>query len=399
MLVFIPTILFTNYTTSFQSNTYTYFIMGFSYQDNAVVFPFKAPEGCVFVAGVFEVKELCISDGEDPDGKNQVGDQHLFTAAEPEITFRIGRHPTQEVALFWNTHIKANNCTFGHLADELNFAFIGTLTLNVQWRRLSDYTFTLTFADVGLAQGRSDKVNNWWFGGVHCQWDTVSKHSVAATGNDTLNYPDSPFWNWTARFRRGGNDINEIQIESLAPDPFSLQDLDAAYVGEHARDVFQTRNRAAALGIQAAGNSTYAPPFVPYLSNDEKAALRLFTVARGQLPAILVQRDAASGKVTPFDTSLGDATHNGQRAAIFVVDADGAIYASPQYHPYLFAHSSLLAGQGAAAAGLLVARDGVIQSVAHGCDRYKFGAGDFRASRHMVEALMRIGYTASVRFD
>lgn len=372
--------------------------MGFSYQDNVVKFPFKAPDGCVLIAAVFEVKELCISSGEDPDEKNKVGDRHLFTAAKPEITFRVGRTPTPEVALFWNNRIAANNSTFGHLAGELSFAFIGTLTFNVQWGKLSQHTFALTFADVGLAQGRSDKANNWWFGGKHCQWDTISQHSVAATGYDVLNFPSAPFWNWNARFRRGGNDIATVEIESLAPEPFLLQNLDGAYQGEHIRDIFQTKDRAAELGITISESTSYAPPFVTYLSKEDRAALQLFTVSRGQLPNILVQRDA-SGKITPFDTSLGDQFHNGQRAAIFVVDVDGALYASPQYHPYLFTHSTLLSGQAAASAGLLVARDGVVQVAVKGCDRYKFSPSDLRASRQLVEALMRVGYTASVKFE
>src|SRR5262249_36345001 len=59
----------------------------------------------------------------------------------------------------------------------------------------------------------------------------------------------------------------------------------------------------------------------------------------------------ASGKL--FDTATGATVHSGDGRAIFVMDAEGSFYASKFQEVGKFHHSSLLAGEPAAAAGEL----------------------------------------------
>ncbi|KAF9256623.1 hypothetical protein L218DRAFT_802702, partial [Marasmius fiardii PR-910] len=132
--------------------------------------------------GTFTVTAFRISPGQDPDIKNKVGDVHSFvglTEYTQKFVFTCGRHGTSDVASFWNTNIPPYRSTFGHTAGDLNFAFLGTLSLNVP---TDDGPRRVTFTDIGLAQGHSGSTNNWWFGGKNCTHEYGNK--VSCTGTD-----------------------------------------------------------------------------------------------------------------------------------------------------------------------------------------------------------------------
>ncbi|KAF9256627.1 hypothetical protein L218DRAFT_881299 [Marasmius fiardii PR-910] len=158
----------------------------FEYHDNEVYFEvgFGGPGSNTpnITVGEFTVTDFKISSGQDPDNKNKVGDIHTFvgvTEYTQKFVFACGRHGTGDVASFWNTNIPANNNTFGHTAGDLNFAFLGMLSLTV----LTDQgTRKVTFTDIGLAQGHSGSTNNWWFGGKNCTHENGNK--VTCTGTD-----------------------------------------------------------------------------------------------------------------------------------------------------------------------------------------------------------------------
>ncbi|KAF9257551.1 hypothetical protein L218DRAFT_1016341 [Marasmius fiardii PR-910] len=138
----------------------------FKYQDNEVDLLVNLASGPspIISSGSFTVTDFKISSGQDPDNSNRIGDVHAFTAnavQDQKFVFRCGRHGTSDVASFWNTNIPADNNTFGHTAGDLNFAFLGTLVLTVD-------TDTVTFPDIGFAQGHDGSSNNWWFGGKSC---------------------------------------------------------------------------------------------------------------------------------------------------------------------------------------------------------------------------------------
>ncbi|KAF9256626.1 hypothetical protein L218DRAFT_1007178 [Marasmius fiardii PR-910] len=156
----------------------------FEYHDNEVVIIVIPPSGPSppISSGSFTVTAFKISSGQDPDNRNKIGDVHTFIAStvqDQKFVFTCGRHGTSDVASFWNTNIPPNNNTFGHTAGDLNFAFLGTLVLafwTPQGRR------TVTFLDMGFAQGHSGSTNNWWFGGKNCKHEGDNK--VTCTGTD-----------------------------------------------------------------------------------------------------------------------------------------------------------------------------------------------------------------------
>ncbi|KAF9256376.1 hypothetical protein L218DRAFT_1026477, partial [Marasmius fiardii PR-910] len=163
----------------------------FKYQDNEVdlqvgfVLPVASKPN--IISGSFTVTDFKISSGQDPDNKNKIGDVHTFTsdmALDQKFVFTCGRHGTSDVASFWNTNILADNNTFGHTAGELNFAFLGTLVLAVL---TEEGTRTVTFPDIGFAQGHSGSTNNWWFGGKNCVHEDGNKASCTGTDQSGNN--------------------------------------------------------------------------------------------------------------------------------------------------------------------------------------------------------------------
>ncbi|KAF9258784.1 hypothetical protein L218DRAFT_948079 [Marasmius fiardii PR-910] len=129
----------------------------FEYQSNEVDFQvgYIRPSGTKpnMSSGSFTVTAFMISSGQDPDNRNKIGDVHAFTA---------------------DTAYDQK-----HTAGDLNFAFLGTLVLTV-WT--PEGTHTVTFPDMGLAQGHSGSTNNWWFGGKNCVY--AKSNTVLCTGTD-----------------------------------------------------------------------------------------------------------------------------------------------------------------------------------------------------------------------
>jgi hypothetical protein len=123
-----------------------------------------------------------------------------------ELYFSIGRKKSEDVAKWFNNEIPENRTTFGHEADELNFAFIGTLVLDCMLTGIdgSGIKRSFVFDDITLAQGSTGTSNNWWFGGKKC-WN-IEDNRVQCTGHEN-NFRDGVF-----RFGRGGNDTNGISV-------------------------------------------------------------------------------------------------------------------------------------------------------------------------------------------
>lgn len=207
-----------------------------SYHNNTV--NLQGSGGIVITDGTFRVKELNITAGQDPDGKNYVGQIHALSNGQ--FSFEAGRKGSEAVASWFNARLSGFNdnsvngdrTTFDHTADKLNFAFIGDLTLSLT---SSDFTngITVTFSDAAFAQGSSGLSNNWWFGqkkGQHTR-DSDGPDRVLAFGTDSQGRTVY------ASFLRGGNDVSTVSLEALyVPDTAS----DCAIAVPDVRDAFNS---------------------------------------------------------------------------------------------------------------------------------------------------------------
>jgi hypothetical protein len=109
-------------------------------------------------------------------------------------------------------------------------------------------------------------------------------------------------------------------------------------------------------------NRLCRPGVVVYLSDEARSEYRI-----GVKNGLLVD---ARGR--PFDTSDATGLHpRGNGRAIFVMDAEGAIYASCRASMGAFHHSSLVAGAPAAAAGEFEVERGRLRLVSNASGHYR----------------------------
>ncbi|BCH55317.1 hypothetical protein ACQZ61_06220 [Agrobacterium vitis] len=171
------------------------------YHDNDVFFSLAG--GYRLISGSYLINEFSITDGQDPD--KHIHNGLLVTCgADGKFTFNVGRKGSETVAKWFNSRIPANSTTFGHAADDLNFAFLGQLILTLTSGSLGDRQQSFVFNNIALAQGHSGASNNWWFGGK----------TAASIGNNKVNVSGSGIADIHSLFTflRGGNSVSGVDV-------------------------------------------------------------------------------------------------------------------------------------------------------------------------------------------
>lgn len=157
------------------------------------------PMGYQLVNGRFKVTDGAVTSNQPTDVK---AGSVLTCGADGKLTFRVGRKGSSSVANWFNRQIDATtNTTFGHPADELNFAFSGRLELKLSKNnQLVDYYFD----NVVIAQGSSGLANNWWFGGKTAKY--IQSDRAVLEGYDNKRQRIA------LTCHRGGNSVNKVDI-------------------------------------------------------------------------------------------------------------------------------------------------------------------------------------------
>ena len=188
-----------------------------TYRKNTVML--TSAKGLTIMSGSFVVNELCITSGQDPDGKNQPGQTHVLQNGV--FSFEVGRSGSTTVADWFNAKFSGYNdpsidgdrTTFDHTAKKLNFAFVGDLSIIVSSSDSSE-ELSVTFPGVAFAQGSTGISNNWWFAQLSGQ------HTRDSDGPDVLlTFGRTPAGDPVfASFVRGGsgNDVNEVSLKSIS---------------------------------------------------------------------------------------------------------------------------------------------------------------------------------------
>lgn len=130
----------------------------------------------------------------------KIGDIHTL-GANGKMTLALPVRPNDEkvptkdgeaIADFWNHKVQACQNTFNQHAQDLEFALIGTLVLDVVDRKLG--LMKITFPNVGIGRGKLPLGTSvgghstWWFGGQtfeHMVDDEKNVNTVRALGSDT----------------------------------------------------------------------------------------------------------------------------------------------------------------------------------------------------------------------
>lgn len=185
-----------------------------TYRSNSVIL--SAAEGLGISSGTFTVKDLRITNGQDTEERNYVGQVH--TLQNGEFIFSVGRSASESVADWFNAKFSGYNdasvngdrTTFDHTAEDLNFAFVGDLNLIVTTEE-HPQGLSVTFYEVVFAQGSTLFSNNWWFGqlaGQHTR-DSDGPNTVFVTGSTAAG--ETVY----ASFLRGDNGVNEVSLEAI----------------------------------------------------------------------------------------------------------------------------------------------------------------------------------------
>lgn len=176
-----------------------------TYHDNDVAIKLKSDSGYQIISGNYTIEKFSVTSGQDPDGNIRVGTKANLNN-DGVMSFKVGRKGSSDVANFFTSNIAANQTTFNHNPDDLNFAFIGTLVLTLQNNSPGGNQGTFTFSNIAIAQGHSGSTNNWWFGGQSCK--NIGSNTVVCMG---INSNPGGF-NLQFDFLRGGtgNSVNEV---------------------------------------------------------------------------------------------------------------------------------------------------------------------------------------------
>lgn len=165
---------------------------------------FVLHNGYTLIGGTYVVTDGCVTSGQPSD----VAQGKILTCdASGVFRFRVGRKESESVARWFNNTLNTAKCTtFGHAAGSLNFAFIGNLSLTIRNNKTGNQSSVL-FNNVVMAQGHSGSSNNWWFGGKSAYFLGSDRVSLFGEhGKDEKK---------TLICRRGGNDVNVIDVEHV----------------------------------------------------------------------------------------------------------------------------------------------------------------------------------------
>ncbi|EJD48864.1 hypothetical protein AURDEDRAFT_161797 [Auricularia subglabra TFB-10046 SS5] len=179
-------------------------VAAFKYHDNGVKIDSDVAALGFSFNGSYGITDFQVTSGQDPEDHIANGQVRQFSGGG-SMVFSVGRKASNDVAHWWSDRIAPGQNTFGHSPDELNFAFLGTMSLTLSGGILPGPT-RFTIQNVGLAQGHSGGNNNWWFGGDTCVLASGETVRCAATRDGT-----SETWKFT--FLRGtGSDVDVVVL-------------------------------------------------------------------------------------------------------------------------------------------------------------------------------------------
>ncbi|MFD6449221.1 hypothetical protein ACFWF3_00450 [Nocardia sp. NPDC060220] len=196
----------------------------------------------------------------------------------------------------------------------------------------------------------------------------------------------TPFWDDSddivlvdATHEPDRSDVIDELLSATRIDPSTVTRLTAEDFETFTDEYMTTPIQSNFRDENIAGNSVWDGKQVAYLTSDEREAYRL-TVRDGLLYDTRGQLYDTSSARTLWSPEGG--------RAIFVMDSGGTLYSSPHHVLGEFHHSSFLAGEPAAGAGELDAREGRIRLISDQSSHYRPAR---RFTEQVVDSLARQG--------
>ena len=150
------------------------------------VVKFKLEKGYSFINingsyGHFKINNYSVTKDQIKSDSNIKTNEIIAINSDGELTFIVNRKKSTDVASWWTKEIGSKHCTFNEEPEELNFAVLGDLEINVTGGIFGETTKTIKYQNVALAQGHTATRNNWWFGGKHFLY---LNHNRAISSNE-----------------------------------------------------------------------------------------------------------------------------------------------------------------------------------------------------------------------
>lgn len=178
--------------------------MAMKYRDNTIKIKSGDDLNFNLHSATYVITDFSVTSNQDPKNHVYKGLMNDFNLKNDvgEITYNIGRKKSYEVADWFRASIPYYKTTANNSPSELNFAFLGTLSMTISGGQYNNDATLVTFEDVAIAQGHNYNSNNWWFGGKNCEHDT-SDETVTCQSTQTA---------WSAKFKKSGNTISLIEV-------------------------------------------------------------------------------------------------------------------------------------------------------------------------------------------
>ncbi|KAH6869381.1 hypothetical protein BKA70DRAFT_1242428 [Coprinopsis sp. MPI-PUGE-AT-0042] len=180
------------------------------YHENDVYFSYasKPEDDYSIQGGSLVVGDLSITSGQDPQGKNRIGDVKIWELGR--LRFTVGRKGSDTVAKWFKDRIPSKRNTFNSGPGELNFAFQGKYRFGAFGPGLPALGGAFEVRSVIFAQGHTLGSNNWWFGGSDCTY--VGSNKVTCNVIRLVGLEGEV---WTMDFQRGSNGDNTVEASNL----------------------------------------------------------------------------------------------------------------------------------------------------------------------------------------
>lgn len=176
------------------------------YHENDVYFYFD--KGYSLISGTYTIESFSITKNQDPDHNIREG-LAVHCGPTGRLRFIIGRDGSgKDGAGGWfNSQVPASQCINNDTAGNLNFAFLGTLELNITGGLLGAAVGKVVFQKIALAQQKSGVDNLWWFGGHHCSYLGGDKNYLQVVARGSFKGDNAFFI-----FQRKANKTHEILV-------------------------------------------------------------------------------------------------------------------------------------------------------------------------------------------
>jgi hypothetical protein len=178
-------------------------------RSNELKFDYTNTNGYSITNFNFRATDKVIGDNQDKCD-HEVLPKTYNISTNQSINFIEGRSNSSGPATYFKEVAPKANNTFNSEPSNLNFVFHGDMYITVSGGGITT-PVPYVIHGITIGQGHAGSANNWWFGGLNCNY--ISGNMVTCTGTQLQGGTS----NIAIDFQRGGGDnsVNDIYIKGI----------------------------------------------------------------------------------------------------------------------------------------------------------------------------------------